>query len=365
MKRPASHRSLYEAALPSVAAELASLCTHAAQLHNAIGNQYYHDVPSPLMPTEEQDASDAVEEHALATKTMQHYQLASEMLLLAEEYRDPSSSACAGLVDTASQNAETSLNFMMDYVADLEEEYNHSLLMPASSTKPCALSQQGTPLPFTLTTSPNEQAAAVFYNMSLVCVLLGNEDRAVDFLAMVEELCQDSSSSSPATGSSAMDSSCQVRRVEPEEATPDTATNANANGNDRRPDLELLALSVVSSANVSSPPDKDKDKDKDNPSQTGKVRVVDTGTLLQVGRSHAIRSNKSTGAEDGGTDPLLSCSCSVPTVLPSYEKDAFAIAGIGKGGKHPVDGSECSYTDDEDDCLSQASEPYRRRSTVI
>ena len=311
---------------------------------------------------------------------MQHYQLASEMLLLAEEYRDPSSSACAGLVDAActgteendtagiilGPNAEAALNFMMDYISALEEEYDRSLLMTSPAACSTAeLVSKGTPLPFALSTSPNEQAEAVFYNMSLGCVLLGDEDRAVDFLAMVEELCLDSpsssSSSSPATGSSATDSSYQVPRTQQEEPTP--RTYANANANDRRADLELLALSVVSSAKVPPSPDKD--------GPAAKVRVVDTGTLLQVGRSHAIRSNQNPGAEDGGTgtDPLLSSSCSVPTVLPSYEKDALAMAGASKkGGKHPgdkdSDGSECGCADDEDDCLSQSSEPCRRRFTV-
>ena len=361
MKRPATHRSPNEAALPStaiiaVAVELSQLCTSAAQLHNAIGNQYYHDHPSDdippsssTLPSEEAVGADVFEQ-APATQAMQHYQLASEMLLLAEEYREPTSSACAALFDTTSANtsaedndttiglnAETSLNFLIDYIADLEKEYNRCVLMTASAT--FGSMSQGTPLSFTMSTPPNEQAAAVFYNMSLVCVLLGNEDRAVDFLSMVEELCHESSSCSPAP------KSCQDG--EEIKATPN-----NSRTQDRRADVELLALSVVSSAKVSS-----SSSLKTKPGtamRSTKLKLVDTSTLLQVGKSHAIRSKNFVAEGSADSDPSSS-ACSVPTVLPSYNK--FSVLG---GSLNPADADFDGLAGDgaDEDCLSQSSEPW-------
>jgi hypothetical protein len=304
---------------------------------------------------------------------MQHYQLASEMLLLAEEYRDPSSSACAALVytnavtgienqddgTTVGQNAEASLNFMLDYIADFEEEHNRCVLMAASTTTASSTSssqQRGTPLSFTLSTSPKEQAAAVFYNMSLVCVLLGNEDRAVDFLAMVEELCLEDSTSA---------SSGQQQGEEGEmQHLPSTPAASPPPCTGHRASIELLALSVVSSARASPPrTTAGSHAQSSSPHTTAgshvqsstMVEVVDTGTLLQIGKSHAIRS--------ANFDNLSSSVCSVPTVLPSYHKDAFGFAGGGGVGSSRTDRNSGTDAED-DDGLSQASEPCLSRSTV-
>lgn len=384
MKRAAPHRSPSESAsllspiILAVAVELSHLCTNAAQLHNAIGNQHYlchHNIPSSTstLPTED-GPSDAVVEaaHAHPTQAMQHYQLASEMLLLAEEYRDPSSSACAALVDinavtgvenqddgtTIGQNAEASLNFMLDFIADFEAEHNRCVLMAASTTTASSMSssqQQGTPLSFTLSTSPKEQAAAVFYNMSLVCVLLGNEDRAVDFLAMVEELCLEDSTSASSGQQQGEEGEMQHLPSTPA-ASPPPCTGHCAS-------VELLALSVVSSARASPPHTPAGSHAQCSPPHTPAgshvqsstiVEVVDTGTLLQIGKSHAIRSKN--------FDSLPSSVCSVPTVLPSYHKDPFGFAGGGVGSSR-TDGNSGTDAED-DDGLSQASEPCLSRSTV-
>jgi len=261
MKRPAYLSSIAETpsvdegcSSSTVAVQLSTLCTRAAQLHNAIGNQYYYHAPLPFLVTTRTNSAHCWQRESDAQTTpaaMQQYRLASEMLLLAEEHRDATCS-----IDQ--KDAKTSL---MDYIADLEVE--HQTFKAICMMKTSAVTHvEGTPMSFTLSTPPKEQAAAVMHNMSLVFVHLDRESEAVELLSMVEDLYLDSPNA--------------------EAATPSQSPHSRA-------DVQSLTVSLAKA-----------------------WLMMDTSALLPAGNSHAIRRPRNKKPKDR--------SRSVPTVLPSHQK---------------------------------------------
>jgi len=387
MKRSAAHLSSAGAGAPSppgwsatataVAAELANMCTIAAQLHNALGNQHY-----------------MCHNHPELEAALRHYQLASEMLLLAEEYRDPSSAACRGLL--LDQNlAETSMAVAMDRIAELEAEHGRSVHLASAMQGPSIDTEDkqttaAAPLGLALAAPPREQAAAVFYNLSLACVRLNpdREDEAAELLAMVEALCleeEDTASEAKTPAAVAVGTGHAPLLTTKNTPIPCTAAaEDDETASSGSIDIPPPSKSVVTASETASCPTHSSSTLLSTEAVDFEDDLKDTGALLHVGKARAIRrrrhSNTDGGDDDkhdsawpGGVPPRNRSSSSVPTVLPSHlwhgEEDGFGVDVDGKGGGKAAasrDGLEDPHgandddddDDDDDDQLSQSSEPW-------